>query len=330
MIFSVVCVIVNVIIIFALTGKSIKKEVKKQYLYYVMNSYSNIFYMIITAVSVINNCKIENIFCSSLYGSESAQYFQIIFNVLIKNILITFSNLAYLGFILARYIKISSTKNIILKKFDSVSLTMFALTSLILSIFSNSHIYFEIETKQKFKFYDSIYQDSSQDQFRNDFTSIESTVFSALQYLKFILIDLLFFVLTIVIDCTLIRFIKKSMLDSNHNREVKKIAKQRTITMLVLNGINFLVLRSPSLIIDFYVFFFNHKTKGTKIQYFPSIVDYLVCRVFNFCESIKQVFYFLYMLSYLVQLFIFYKLDSNFKAGFKALKFCRNQKNQQI
>ena len=329
MIFSGVGIIINIMTIFALTSKSIKKEMKKQYLYFVLHSYSNIFNMIIIAMSLINECKLENIFCSSLYGSDVAQYFEMIFNILIRNILKTFSNLAFLAFVIARYTKISSTKNFVLKKFDTLSLKMFSFLALILSIFVNSYIYFEIQVKQKFKYLDTINQDSSQDQFRTDFTDTETTVFTSLQYLKLILTDLLIFALTIAIDCYLICFIKKSMINSGHNREVKKKAKQRTIIMLILNGINFLLLRLPSTLIGFYGLFFNYKTKSrTETQYYPNVISYLVCRVFKFCDSLEQAFYFLYLLSFLVQFFIFYKLDSNFKAGCQSLKFCKKKETR--
>ncbi len=108
-IFSATVIIINVISIIALAGKSIKKELEKQYSYLIIYTISTLLYIITIPMSLINS--------SSTTGSIWSRYFALFFTVLIPNILKTFSSLTYLMFILERYIKISSTKNNILKLF---------------------------------------------------------------------------------------------------------------------------------------------------------------------------------------------------------------------
>ena len=192
---------------------------------------------------LMNNCKNEYFFCSSLYGYVWSPYFSIVFTILLPNILETFSNLAYLMFVFTRYIKISNTKNMILKKLDNTSIKIYFLIALLLSFLSNAYIYFEIKTKIYSKYFYSSLEDTTSDIFKTNFSDFEFKLFISLQYLKLFLVDLLFYILTIVIDISLIFCIKKSMANSEHNLELKKTCKQRIILMLVLNGINFLLLR---------------------------------------------------------------------------------------
>ena len=52
----------------------------------------------------------------------------------------------------------------------------------------------------------------------------------------------------------------------------------------------------------------------------PDLIMYLICRYFKFCRSLNGFFYFIYLNSFIIQFFIFYKLDKNFKKGLKSFK----------
>ncbi len=94
--------------------------------------------------------------------------------------------------------------------------------------------------------------------------------------------------------------------------------------MVILNGINFLLLRFPLAIIDFYSLIFRlDKNSTNDFKFKPDLFSFVVCRVLLFCEDLKTVFIALYLLSFFVQFFIFYKLDKNFRTGLVAL-FKRN------
>jgi len=310
-IFSLLGIIVQLITIIALTGKSIKAEIKKQYSYLIIYSVSNLLYMITILTSLINS--------SSVNGSIWSRYFALIVTILIHNSLKTFSNIAYLAFIMMRYIKISSTKNRILTKLDKISLKFYLLLATSLSIFSNSYLYFEMKINKNLKYFSNNLQDTTTDLFKTDFTDFEYKFFVSLQYLKFFLADMLFFILTIAIDLVLIYFIKKKISSSSYNREIKIKCKKRIIIMIILNGINFLLLRLPSLLINFYALFFNYKTRDGLTHYEPNLASFLVCRNYNFCESLDEAFNFLNLFSFLSQFVIFLKFDTNFKDAHKSL-----------
>jgi len=106
--------------------------------------------------------------------------------------------------------------------------------------------------------------------------------------------------------------------------EVKKNSKSRLISMVILNGINFLLLRFPLAIIDFYSLIFRLDKNATGYMKFkPDLFSFTVCRVMLICEDLKNIFITLYLISFFVQFFIFYKLDKNFQTGLTAL-FKRN------
>ena len=151
-IFSAVCIAFNVITIIALSSKTFKKEIKRQYIFLVINSYANVFYITIVAMSLINKCSSLQVFCSSLFGSTFGQYFEMIFVILIRNILETFAYLAYMAFVFTRYLNIASSKNGILKKFNTISLKTYLFLTLLLSVLANVHIFFEIRARNGNKY----------------------------------------------------------------------------------------------------------------------------------------------------------------------------------
>ena len=138
------------------------------------------------------------------------------------------------------------------------------------------------------------------------------------QCLKIILSDFAFFILSFTFDFMLIKFINNSIKQSSirsANHKAKLASKKRIIKMIILNVINFFFLKLPLVLMDFAGLFFNLDNQK---QYKPDLVSYLICRgLIGFCDSLKAVFICFYLFSYLIQFFVFYKLDSNFKHAIK-------------
>ena len=72
------------------------------------------------------------------------------------------------------------------------------------------------------------------------------------------------------------------------------------------------------MIINFYGFIF--KFDFVKKEFKPNTAAYIVCRGFKVCSSFQEIFNFFYLISILIQFFIFYKFDKNFKKGFSEIK----------
>ena len=97
--------------------------------------------------------------------------------------------------------------------------------------------------------------------------------------------------------------------------------------MIILNGLNFFIFRLPLALIDLYglivsiSLFINSKNNVILLEYKPDLTAFLVCRHFNFCDSLQKLFYSFYAFSFLIQFYIFYKLDSNFKEAIQKINF---------
>lgn len=95
-------------------------------------------------------------------------------------------------------------------------------------------------------------------------------------------------------------------------------AEQRISRMVILNGFNYLIFRLPLAIIHFYGFFYRYDIDTKK--HYPSLIGYIVCRRYKFCKNLGEIFYFLYLVSFLIQFIIFYKLDKNFRGSIVSIK----------
>jgi hypothetical protein len=337
-IFAFFCFLINILNIIILKSKSLKKDIQNNYNYFKLHSMSNLIFIILIPFELITNCVFLEFFCSAFYGSLIAQYFDKIFLKLFKNSLKTFSNISYLAFILIRYINITNTKNVHLKRFQKLKYRYYIFFTVIISLLLNIYIYFEyrfIGKDQREKLYskiDDIESILSLDNLKIDLTDTEYMIFTICQYFKIIISDLFFFILSIIIDVVLIFFIQKSInklktnstLRNTKNIELKKNSKSRLMSMVILNGINFLLLRFPLAIIDFYSLIFRlDKNANGYMKFKPDLFSFTVCRVFLICEDLKNIFITLNLISFFVQFFIFYKLDKNFQTGLTAL-FKRN------
>ena len=325
-------ILINILNIIILKSKSLKKDIQNNYNYFNLHSLSNLLFIILIPFELITNCVFSEYFCSALYDKLLTQYFDKIFLKLFKNSLKTFSNISYLAFILIRYINVTGTKNNHLKRFQKLKYKYYILLTALFSLILNSYIYFEYVFKKR-EILISKEKDleliNSFDNLKIDLTKSEYIFLTVSQYLKIIVSDLLFFILSIIFDIVLIIFIQKninnlqrnsfSIVNSN-NLEMKKKSKSRLKAMIILNGINFLLLRFPLSIIDFYSLIFRlDENSKEDLKFKPDLISFIVCRALLFCEDLKNFFISLYLISITVQFFIFYKLDKNFQIGFAAL-----------
>ena len=93
--------------------------------------------------------------------------------------------------------------------------------------------------------------------------------------------------------------------------------KKRISSVIFLNGLNFLALRTPILVVSFYGFVYRYDKSGC--THLPLFISYRVCRTLRFCNVLMDVSFSPFVISFFVQFFIFYKLDKNFKKSFTYL-----------
>jgi hypothetical protein len=105
--------------------------------------------------------------------------------------------------------------------------------------------------------------------------------------------------------------------NQTENRDKINSLKNRMTLIIILNGFNFILFRLPLAIISLYGFVFRYDNEENKHK--PNLTMYIICRYFRFCISLNEFFYFIYLNSIIIQFFIFYKLDKNFKKSLKSI-----------
>ena len=325
-IMSFVCIFINGLMIGVLLNKIIDKTMRNAYNYLVVHCSANIILIILLLVNLFTACITEELFCSSLINTDFARYYSKIFVNVIKKALQTFANISYFWFILFRYINVKNPKNRFLGRLKTISSIKIFLVTILVSLLINLFAYFEhnastrgITVELEVKILDP------KDNFKTNLSQTEYFIFNVFQYVKIIFSDLFFLILITIIDMALAIFISKNISNSttvNVSKRAlrkKKTSKKRITTMVILNGFNFLFLRLPSALMDLYGLIFIYDANDVN-KFKPNTASYIVCRVFLFCASLQEVFYLFYLLSFLFQFFIFFKLDKNFKESFVDIK----------
>jgi hypothetical protein len=359
-VFSIISIVFSLLILVGLSGKVMPKEMNKMYTFLKINTLFNILFIIIRLFKLIDFCPNADLICiSRTQKSESVQYFKIIFVKIIGNVFQSASNLTHCTYTLSRYISVSNNKSY-LTFIHKISYLKYLIGILLFSFIINIHIYFEYSiyktsvTLNQLKPFDVKgfnleYRQDKFDDYKEYFSKSEHiTILNVVQYVKLIFSDVSYILISFLIDLFLLSFVRKKMLkkeqviasfvvdlnrvvldgaDSNRrtqnviedNKKKKIIALKNRITfMIVLNGINFLIFRLPLAVWSFYGFIFRFDNQAKK--YKPNMILYIVCRYFRFCSSLKEFFYFIYLNSFIIQFFIFYKVDKNFKASLKNIK----------
>jgi hypothetical protein len=329
-ILSFISILINILMIKIL--ENIKKNIKNNYAYLKIHMVSNIIFIIIINFDLFTKCLRDQLFCSSISNTIYVQYINVYFIKWFKGSLITFSNITYTSFILTRYIQVTDSKNKSLLRFKKINLKLYLIITIPISVLINIYTIFEYSsnTVASYSKLDSFILFNPLDKFFINLSSNQYIIFNVFQYAKIIFSDLLFYILIIFIDLFLIFFIKKSITlailvvanpMTNQNIIMKKNSKSKLKSMIILNGINLFIFRFPLVLIDVYGLFYSLNVENKNaINYKPNLHSYIVCRSFSFCESLKSIFYFLYLFSFLIQFFLFLKLDSNVRQSYDKIK----------
>jgi hypothetical protein len=339
-IISFFAIIMNILLLKVLSNdKLFQKKSERIYRYLKMNSYFNIIYIIITSFKLMTNCNNNDLFCSSIYDSIYVKYFNVIFIKLIGKSLQTAINISHISFTLSRYITITQTKSKSLLLFNKITIKMYLFIVLLISILINLYIYFEFEFEYSRGIDSYHYQDYHL--FKDHFSDFEFKILNILQYFKIFVSDILYLIISFTIDIILITYVRRKVSlkkrlfpinalikniinSSNHDDVVSKkttnmTSSKRITGMIVLNGINFLVFRFPLALISLYglIYYFD----SNKITHYkPDIASFIICRAYRLCDTIEEFLFIIYLISFFIQFYIFYKYDLNFKESFKLLK----------
>ncbi len=352
-IFCIICLFLSILFLYILSNKKIFKNNLKNYTYLKFHYYFISFYFFISFFKLFYACILTNEyndamlaidnFCPNNYilTNKILFYLNIVLIKLISSSLKTCSCLFYLLFSIDRYIRIADKKT---KYFKEKSVKYYIAITLVVSFLINLHLYFQFKyNKDNQTFYSSneyVSFFSESNDYTQDLSAISLNVLKYLNIIKIIFSDFILIFVGIFIDFKLYLFIKnKPKIASNLilNNKLQVIKKQRKETesqkrvgsMIILNGLNSFLLRTPFSIFSLYGFVFRYEILSK--QHFPNFYFYAICRTQQFCNSLISLTYLFYLLSFVFQFFIFFKLDKNFKESFNEFyknfkkKFKKNQ-----
>lgn len=350
--FSLICIIINFCIVLILSLKKIKETKLYRLLKY--HSIFVIFYSFIGFCRIFYLCFGTSNWDYSYFGFENCfinsdsilgRLINTIFIKTLVNSINTCSNILFALFTVSRYVSITNSKNSISKFFINISFIKKLFSSICCALLINSYSYFQFTTYSidnydlNSDFIDISYMKSNADKFISNFNNINDysqnidesdfVFLKVLNVIKILFSDLFFVLFGLGTDFLLFLFIKNK--NSNTKLHVsfvslQKIVKkkrkiresqQRLSGMIILNGVNFMILRTPFLIISFYGFVFRYDSKNG--IHYPNVYSYFICRTEGLCNVIIDVSFFIYLNSFIVQFLIFLKLDKNFKECFNVL-----------
>jgi len=336
LILSVVLFFINMAFIFILSSKIIKE---KMYVYLKLNATLNaLFTLISISYFILNRFSDEH----EIFLSSYVQLFNIVVVRLTGNAIKTFSNITYLSFCLARFITISNNKHSLLNKLNSLSIKIYILICFMVSFLVNVYIFFEYSIRtsrtNQFNIFAGVKhstvnerQDPIND-FKENFSQSEYLAVNICQYIKIIFSDFVLIIITILVDSTLFLFVKKQIkkretlttprvdtittiaiapIRTHQSNNLKESPKKRILWIIILTLFNYILMRLPQAILSFYGFIFRYDKKTSVFE--PNTAAFILCKHFKLCEAFENMLYSLFLLSFLVQFIIFYKLDKNFK-----------------
>jgi len=220
------------------------------------------------------------------------------------------------------------------KYFNKNSHKYFIILTLALSILINLHVIFQFKMQTILNHmgsldfsveYNIVVFSLTDYNYTHDLTKEQLGLLEFLNIFKIIISDFILVFIGIYIDFKLYLFIKnKPRIATNYSLNnflqiIKKKRKEveshkRISSMIILNGCNTFLLRLPYSIFALHGFIIRYDLESQK--FFPNHYWYSICRQGQFCNSLVSICFFLYLLSFIFQFFIFFKLDKNFKESF--------------
>jgi hypothetical protein len=313
-------IINNFLILVTLRNKEKQKLFKDQmYKHMEINSFFNIIYCIIKALSLINVC-INNyshsLFCSRFYTQEWSQYLKIIVQHILGNVFRTCVNVSYLFFSLCRLIDSSKLKEKkYFKKILKLNLKLYVFLLLTFSILISLFKVFQYEITWRKDSIDSsaeypleIYNEMTCSLTR--FTS-KCKLFDSLKIVNNLFNDILFFVFNIALDLFMLKYFnqaidhKISLRKSNADNTDLFNKKKKINRLVILNGILFFISHMPEFIIAILLLSFREKITHFCTHQIP-------------CDLLNEEAQFFYLISIMCTFYLFLIFDRNFKESFHS------------
>ena len=291
------------------------------YEHIVANSVFNILYSLIKLLSLVNICIFPHTsFCSTIYQTETSQYFKIYVIYFLGNAIRLCANISYIAFSVGRYFLSTSNPSRTYKLFESLNLRRFYSFLCLCAMFISSFKIFQFKVNDFFPNYDANYPFDAyginychynlieQTAKWNSIVGFKCNLFDGLTMVNTILNNMVFFFISIIIDLSLIRFTNQNL-----ERKRKLITredspglvqalkfKENMNRMIITNGLLYFVSHVPEFFVTLLLLVYKNSLSIYCTTFFSCIEFVEIAQVFNFC-------------SIGLQFFVFKHFDKNFR-----------------
>jgi hypothetical protein len=321
--FSMLGLIANILIIVVLKNKKFKRNFDNlMYRHICYNSIFNLIFCGINSFSLINICIFpKSSFCSSVYKTQLAQYFKIIFTLYLGNSIRLCCNFSFILFSFSRFF-ITTSKNwkiyLLIKKLNLK--IFYAILFISCSLWSMFKL-FEYKPNEVYSSFDKNFPYNRFDlkycqKVDGDYKILSSRcrIFPILNLINNTLNNIVFFFISVTIDIFMIRFANKKYQHSiqlfhdqkhldealEHRRKIRKL--------IVINGI---------------LYFFSHIPEFVSTVLFivfKKQLEYFCFFSFLSCTEMNEIFETLSIFSISLQFFVYKHFDKNFYESYQDLK----------
>ena len=336
-------IVTNTLIVITVIHKKNRKELKeKQYTYMTINSITNILILFIQILSLMNECQYPfGIFCSSIRKYPVIQYFKIVFGETVSSFLRLISNFTYLAFSINRLSLVGKNGDFI-EYFSKLAVYKYMIFSFVISASFSivKGFRFKLNSFQPDEFYPLIFH-------RDFFTYLSNyqliysllfafdAVYTLINYIIFTLIHLIF---DILLFYKIRKTIKEKevkyktiflLIDSQYSKKLKENQEtiRKVLTMVILSALVSLIFKIPISITplnDIRLLIstpFDHLEKdfksGRELFKFPYSMK-TICYFDEICLIFESFGNFLFLFSFGINIFFYYKFDKKFYSSFNT------------
>ncbi len=282
------------------------------YKHILINSMFNLCLSVLMLLSLVNTCVFyeSNRFCSSVFRSDSAQYFKIVGGEFLVNALKTCSNFSYIFFSFSRLILVANLKEtlVVFRKFENLNLYLYTFAVVLFGLLLSAYKLFEFQLNEvnvaAIGFPYEIYNEQYCGLFGQycrfmDFLKIFNDSFN----------DIALFTCNILIDLILLRFFKKDLKHKVDTRSPNADnsdlirSKKNIDRMIMTTGLIYFVSHMPEFCVTIGLLVFRERVRN-------------FCTNYNACLVLNEEARFFTLISILFQFYILLLYNRNFRESF--------------
>jgi hypothetical protein len=274
-------------------------------------------------LKLINECLYitSDVYCSKIALFPSSQWFKIIVQEFLGNLIKMCCNISYLGIAFSRYILILGKSNGFYRFFNKASFYIYINLLIAISAITSLFKLFQYKINYGYLSFGT-FDFPEEIRSRLDYCfdkNFECQIFEIIKLINNLLNDVFLLIFTVIIDILLFKnygkiLIKKKKL-GNSKKNKANDAKHRISKMIIINGIIYFLAHLPEFSSIILLFVFRLKMRE-------------LCSLEMTCDKINEIAQFFIFISMISQFFIYYSFNNFFKESFSSYFTKLSKKNE--